>query len=74
MSKTTEFTRLVRKFTEKLNKEMDDNKAYIVLTVDSIDDTNQLLIASGGQEWMQIGILAEFIKNPETKPLEDKAS
>ena len=73
MSKPTEFTRLVRKFTEKLNKEMDDNKAYIVLTVDSIDDTNQLLIASGGQEWMQIGILAEFIKSPKTKHLMDKA-
>ena len=73
MSKPTEFTRLVRKFTKKLNKEMDDNKAYIVLTVDSIDDTNQLLIASGGQEWMQIGILAEFIKSPKTKHLMDKA-
>ena len=73
MSKPTEFTRLVRKFTEKLNKEMDDNKAYIVLTVDSIDDTNQLLIASGGQEWMQIGILAEFTKSPQTRHLIDKA-
>ena len=73
MSKPTEFTRLVREFTEKLNEEMDENKAYIVLTVDSIDDTNQLLIASGGQEWMQIGVLAEFAKNPKTKPLMDKA-
>ena len=73
MSKPTEFTRLVREFTEILNKEMDGNKAYIVLTVDSIDDTNQLLIASGGQEWMQVGLLSEFIKNPETKPLIDKA-
>lgn len=73
MSKPTEFTRLVREFTEILNKEMDGNKAYIVLTIDSIDDTNQLLIASGGQEWMQIGILAEFIKSPKTKHLMDKA-
>lgn len=73
MSKPTEFTRLVRKFTEKLNEEMDENKAYIVLTAESIDDTSQLLIASGGQEWMLIGILAEFIKSPKTKHLMDKA-
>lgn len=73
MSNPTEFTRLAREFTERLNEEMDENKAYIVLTVDSIDDTNQLLIASGGQEWMQVGVLSEFIKNPKTKPLMDKA-
>ena len=73
MSKPTEFTRLMREFIERLNEEMDENKAYIVLTIDSIDDTNQLLIALGGQEWMQIGILAEFITSPKTKHLMDKA-
>ena len=73
MSNPTEFTRLMREFTERMNEEMDENKAYIVLTIDSIDDTGQLLIASGGQEWMKIGILAEFIKSPKTKHLMDKA-
>ena len=73
MSKPTELTRLVREFTERMNEEMDENKAYIVLTIESIDDTIQLLIALGGQEWMQIGILAEFIKSPKTKHLMDKA-
>ena len=73
MSKLTEFTRLVREFKEKLNEEMDENKAYIVLTAESIDDTSQLLIASEGQEWMLIGILAEFIKSPKTNHLMDKA-
>lgn len=73
MSKTTEFTRLMREFIERMNEEMDENKAYIVLTVDSIDDTDQLLIASGGQEWMLVGVLAEFIRSPGTKHLMDKA-
>ncbi len=73
MPNPTEFTRLMREFTERMNEEMDENKAYIVLTIDSIDDTSQLIIASGGQEWMQIGILAEFIKSPKTKHLMDKA-
>ena len=34
----------------------------------------QLLIASGGQEWMQVGMLAEFIKNPKTKPLDGQSN
>lgn len=73
MSKTTEFTNLAQEFIERLDAEMDKNKAYIILTVDKVEDSHQLLISAGGREWLKVAMLAEFTKSPGTKPLMDKA-
>ncbi len=73
MSKTTEFTNLAQEFIERLDAEMDKNKAYIILTVDKTEDSHQLLISAGGREWLKVAMLAEFTKSPQTKHLIDKA-
>ena len=73
MSKPTEFTNLTQEFIERLDAEMDKNKAYIIFTVDKVEDSHQLLISAGGQEWLKVAMLAEFTKSPQTKHLMDKA-
>ena len=73
MSKKTEFTKMAQALVQKLQDNINEDRAFIVLTVDKYDDKNQLLISAGGPEWMQVGILSEFITKVETKHLVSKA-